>query len=818
MRRHSHTVRAARFESLESRKLLTAQMLLDYTTMPIGLNPEGFIEYQGELFFSTRANEDRSLQIWKTDGTAIGTHVTVELAGYRVPYLKVVNDQLLAFVEDTVPGNIHGAAEFDLYRYDGETFSFAHELTLEQPYGPEIFDDFVAASNGQTYFTSYDGGPAQISLWSTNGVDAVRELGASNLFKEITPVGPLVFTVHPKPERTGTSSSSGELYAFNVESKAFSLVRDIVPGKKSSEPRQLTNVNGSLFFTAKTDSEGRELWRSDGTTLGTQPVANLMDGVEGSDPADLVVRGDYLYFTADDGLGRQVWFTDSIASEPVKISDSKTAPVVVQAEGNVFFTSVSNEQTQLFMVDGGSANEVGTFESTNVTLTQFGNQLIVRATTSDTIRFWVSGETNELVAEFSSSEIVGQPSEIELLSSHNGSYTFKVGDSLYRSSSDDTQANLVGTFPTSPTEMIAYGELLVYAAESKQGSTLWVSDGETFEVIQEAPSLTKSSTVRFVDVGPGPLLLLENGFDRNQFRYDCCDNHFFEAALFTSDGTTSGTKSLGEGVKMPEFANLWGGVDYYVSDGTVYFYPGSSTSSRGSELWVSDLTRQGTGAVSDADELAEVAPILEAEFFGEGTLRQTTRLQYGNNWYRFAEGDDGDYFVANNNIIRRSESTFTTLVELSDLGITTQRFGWDVLQDVGFAFSGGLFYFSGKHPETGTEFWQSDGTLSGTSIVHDVNPGPADSNATVLGDSNGVVYFTANDGVHGREVWVVTDETPSGSDLNNDGATDFADFLILSDNFGNNAGSREEGDINGDLVVDFADFLLFSTDFKATRA
>ena len=51
------------------------------------------------------------------------------------------------------------------------------------------------------------------------------------------------------------------------------------------------------------------------------------------------------------------------------------------------------------------------------------------------------------------------------------------------------------------------------------------------------------------------------------------------------------------------------------------------------------------------------------------------------------------------------------------------------------------------------------------------------------------------------------------ADFNGNGTVDFADFLILSTNFGSNEATREMGDANDDGLVDFADFLLLSTMF-----
>lgn len=45
---------------------------------------------------------------------------------------------------------------------------------------------------------------------------------------------------------------------------------------------------------------------------------------------------------------------------------------------------------------------------------------------------------------------------------------------------------------------------------------------------------------------------------------------------------------------------------------------------------------------------------------------------------------------------------------------------------------------------------------------------------------------------------------------------DFADFLILSSNFGQDVTPQEQGDIDGDGSVSFTDFLLLSAQFGQT--
>ena len=56
------------------------------------------------------------------------------------------------------------------------------------------------------------------------------------------------------------------------------------PGAASSYPSGLTDVGGTLFFTADDGSHGTELWKSDGTAAGTVLVKDIRPGAGGSYP------------------------------------------------------------------------------------------------------------------------------------------------------------------------------------------------------------------------------------------------------------------------------------------------------------------------------------------------------------------------------------------------------------------------------------------------------------------------------------------------------------------------------------------------------
>ena len=66
---------------------------------------------------------------------------------------------------------------------------------------------------------------------------------------------------------------------------------------------------------------------------------------------------------------------------------------------------------------------------------------------------------------------------------------------------------------------------------------------------------------------------------------------------------------------------------------------------------------------------------------------------------------------------------------------------------------GGLLFFSARDGVHGREPWVSDGTSAGTRLVADIRPGIASSNPGWFRWSGDEILFTANDGVHGEELW-----------------------------------------------------------------
>jgi ELWxxDGT repeat protein len=505
------------------------------------------------------------------------------------------------------------------------------------------------------------------------------------------------------------------------------LVADINTTAASSNPSGFASLNGAAYFFADDGQHGVELWKSDGTSGGTQLVKDINPGAGSAalpaSPAPAVVGG-HLYFFANDGThGTQLWTSDGTAGGTIPLSGPAPGAVVTVnqvagAGGTVFFADPATNE--LWQTNGTVAGTVpvtaaGRPIASPSDLTNVGGALYFRGAQAGTAAgLWkTDGTTTSFV------EPVG--GAISDLTDVGGTAYFVVRTpagsgqedvALWSSDGTPGGTGLVRDFGTvtSPApppvaDLTALnGKLYFAAADLTTGTELWVSDG------------TPSGTHAVKDINPGSGSALGAGADLTAFNgslyFFADDGH--GAALWRSDGTQGGTAKVLDGGSNA----ITGGGIVAVAGGNLYF---TGTSPAGSGLWKIDGT---TGAPSFVQAATVGASAAGAD--ANGTLL-----------FPAADATHGTE-------LWKSNGTPGGTRLLTDINPGTSS-GPQAITDVN-----GTAFFLADDGSHGVELWKSDGTQAGTALVKDVAPGSA-SGAGLAGPArllnvNGTVYFFASDG------------------------------------------------------------------------
>ena len=206
----------------------------------------------------------------------------------------------------------------------------------------------------------------------------------------------------------------------------------------------------------------------------------------------------------------------------------------------------------------------------------------------------------------------------------------------------------------------------------------------------------------------------------------------------------------------------------------VYFNAAGSGSSASGRI--TDGTSEGTvdfgyGRSTDFVELAG-----ETYFFGNGDLRRLNADGATSTRIKNLSGADRLTVIGDLMFFRAFESGLGWELWVSDGTFDGTRLVKDIApgsgnsHPSGFVDVGGVAFFSAFDGTHGRELWKSDGTEAGTVLVKDIRPGGNNSLSSGNDDlvTNGTeVFFAANDGTHGGELWV-SDGTEIGTFLTKD--------------------------------------------------
>ena len=325
--------------------------------------PRHLTSFAGDLYFDAY-DSTAGRELWKYDGTTATRMSDIDPDGWSIRW-DGSGTKYRTFAEHD--GALYFRAKSDtsskddVYRCDGTTTSLAADLPeMYMYYGP----DYLTSYNNKLYFQAKD---------AANGT---------------------------------------ELWSY--DSSTGSAVLDLRPGTESSDPSQMTVMNGALYFFGGSPTVGQTgsyIWKYDGTTAAT--VADLsgfsdlsyaggtvvykdnlyfwggadgaandiyrFDGTNVSliadfegdtiDPRSFVELDDQLYFQADDGThGIELWKYDgstvSLAADILSGADGSSPADLITLDDELYFFAYDGSGHDLWKYDGTEASraaELGTF-------------------------------------------------------------------------------------------------------------------------------------------------------------------------------------------------------------------------------------------------------------------------------------------------------------------------------------------------------------------------------------------------------------------------------------------------------------------------
>ncbi|MFL6264287.1 MAG: ELWxxDGT repeat protein [Thermoanaerobaculia bacterium] len=769
------------------------------TTRPGDNAPGSGLTVVGETIFFPVSDGIHGAELWRTDGTEAGSHLVADICPGSCssgPGNLTAVGGLLFFTADD---GLHGR---ELWKSDGTRAGTAMVKDLVPPGDFSWVDNFTELG-GLLLFTvsSYN---TRHELWRSDGTAAgtfrLRDFGPGDhaLVMPYPPVclgGKLFFSAED-----GTHGE--ELWTTDGTAAGTAQLKDINPGPAGSAPGNLQMVaaGSKVLFQADDGVHGYELWGSDGTEAGTVLVKDIHPGVGTAILNGLTAAGGEAFFLGSaDGVGQQLWKSDGTEAGtlPVKPVPSSVSWLRVAGSRLFFFADCD-----LWTSDGTAAGTVlvetipGPYcgiWTTPVT----GDSPLFLFTTADathTTGLWQSDGTpagTSLVSDLSSSGNAPAGagdlwyfSAVTQLNAVPDLWTTDGTAAGTRKLRINHQASGLGQLQ-GPRALFDFdGTLLFQGDDGQTGAELWRSDG------------TAAGTTLVKDLSPGPFSSLPAEITRAGstifFRSNAGNTY---EKLWKTDGTPAGTLLLHTDDQFYNFGNFSPRDLTAFGSGLLFL---GSQSNNPPELMRSDGTPAGTVLIGPG-----------LGFFGSSLVSLGNQVLFQS--YGLED-------------LWRSDGTSPGTVLLGSKILPIHHF----LKDAS-AVRDGVLYFAGTDPASGEELWRSDGTVAGTYLLAETVPGPdskplgpfattgpavyfaagghelwkSGAGGTALvralpGDDSagirsltplgGKLYFSYDDGAHGRELWV-SDGTAAGTHL-------LADLLP-----GSGSSGPKELHVEGNLLV-----------------
>jgi ELWxxDGT repeat protein len=550
----------------------------------------------------------------------------------------------------------------------------------------------------------------------------------------------------------------------------------------SSDPHGFIGLDSDVYFSASDDTllvgpNGRELWRTDGTSAGTWFVRDVFPGPNGSNPYNLGTLNGQLFFFAESLDGRGLWKSNGTPSRtervrhPLPPGNVPPGPAVV-VQTRLFFllndidhgrelwvSDLSDHGTRLVKdINPGRADAVPSYQTPcpGPPLVRVRDHVFLAAEDAEHgIELWRSDGTDDgttMVADIAPAKGTSCPSHLAeadpLL--FFAAWTSDLGVELWRSDGTDEGTWAVadirpGPEGSSPQFVTALDGIVVFTADDGvTGTELWRSDG------------TPDGTflLRDIESGPAGAFAPSPHDDRRidpelthlngELFFVVYDKNASEFALWRTDGTPGGTAMV-----RNHFAHHGPGRELTAFRDRLLFT--TFDSEVGPQLWSSDGLQANT------------KPIRTFHPAGDSEPQSLTTV--GSMLYFAADDGSGRELWTSD-----GTASGTTLIQEINMGAADAFLLYSGAPGILVELAGDIYF--GAYGPAGRTLWRSDGTTVGTRPVGE-SQFERSSYISQLTAIDDVLYFFSTDSASGAQLWE-SDGTAVGTrrivDLNYEGS------------------------------------------------
>ncbi|OJT26178.1 hypothetical protein BO221_10190 [Archangium sp. Cb G35] len=274
----------------------------------------------GNRLFFWADDGTHGMELWTSDGTASGTVLFKEFAPGTAGGLGEYEEGRPLMV--SLNGTLYfGARDAEHGLEPWKTDGTPEGTVLIKDVNPGIEDSLsrMTVAGGRLYLSLYDGVHG-LEPWVSDGTTAgtmlladvnpgegdgmplgFTHVGGTVLFMARNPAhGAELWKTDGTPAGTALLSDVWTGPDSGLRSESGTGMLAPLWGMKAEVPLWGMEELGLAFFRGTDASGGQELWVTDGTAAGTRQVEDLVPGAGSSAPANLVLLGEKLVFTATD--------------------------------------------------------------------------------------------------------------------------------------------------------------------------------------------------------------------------------------------------------------------------------------------------------------------------------------------------------------------------------------------------------------------------------------------------------------------------------------------------------------------------------------